>query len=623
MDSINYQTIAHYLNAGENERVIQLCHGISDLSERGDICHLLGLAYLRMGQPHLAVAHFEQAIISNSNNAQINFDLGIALLRVGELHKAYSILTKCYELEPGNPAIIEKLALVLTNLGKQNQAISLLEQYLSNDSNQPGIYNCLAYAYEKNGNLAKAEASIRSAIKYSPNSPEVYNNLGNILKARGNSEQAIKSFRQALKLKPDFSGVYSNLLLCMNYVPSIRLDEIFQEHRKWAEQCKQQEFECKSTKKIRSGKKIRVGYVSPDFRSHPVVHYFLPVLKNHDRNKFEIYCYAEVARPDIFSQEVASLSDSCINTCGISNHALAKKICDDNIDILIDLAGHTENNRLDVFALKPSPVQATYLGYPNTTGLSTIDYRISDNILDPEGSQRFYSEKLVRLPKGFSCFSPPKYYPDVYSPPYQRNEVITFGSFNNPAKFNKHIFKCWAKILESVPNSRLMLFRNTLGEQEKDNLTRQFVELGLHQHQITLLNRAPKIDSNLPPGRHYLRAMTEDVDICLDTFPWSGHTTACESLWMGVPVVTLYGDRPSSRLCASVLNQLELSFLIARNEDDYIKIATELAANPERLADLRSRLRQLMSSSIACDGKQFTGTLEKAYKKMYREREQV
>ena len=616
MDNMNYQKISHHLNAGENELVIQHCHKTKNLKERGDICYLLGLAYMRTGKPNLAITQFEHVININPDIPQIYFELGVALIQIGELKKSCNIFKTCLELEPNFPAAIEKLGFILTSLGQHKEAIEILQRFLSKDPNQPSLYNCLSYAYERLGDLAKAEASIRMAIKYSPNSPELHNNLGNILKAKGNSKEAIQSFRKALKINPDFSGMHSNLLLCMNYVPSVRPEEIFQEHKKWASQFKQLEHFPKSSVIKSSDKKIRIAYASPDFRNHPVAHFFLPIIRSHNRSKFEIYCYAEVANPDIFSQEIAKLADSWVNTCGMTDYALAKKICDDNIDILVDLAGHTDNNRLGLFALKPAPVQVTYLGYPNTTGLNAIDYRISDDILDPKGNQQFYTEKLIRLPQGFSCFSPPKFYPDVANSPYLKNGTITFGSFNNPAKFNTETFNVWSLILKAVPNSRLLFYRNVFRQQEKENIIKQFIKNGIHQDRIIVLNKAPNNDNKLPPGRRYLGVMSGEVDICLDTFPWSGHTTSCESLWMGVPVVTLYGDRPSSRLCASVLNQLELSFLVATNKDDYVKIATKLATQPELLSNLRSNLRQQMSSSILCNGKLFTPSLELAFEKM-------
>ncbi len=194
--------------------------------------------------------------------------------------------------------------------------------------------------------------------------------------------------------------------------------------------------------------------------------------------------------------------------------------------------------------------------------------------------------------------------------------TITFGSFNNPAKFNTETFKVWSQILKAVPDSRILFYRNVFGQQEKENIIKQFIAHDIQPDRIRVLNKAPKNDSKLPPGRQYLSVMSEKVDICLDTFPWSGHTTSCESLWMGGHVVTLYGDCPSSRLCASVLNQLELSFLVATNEDDYAKIATKLASQVELLSRLRSNLRQQMTSSILCDGKLFTPTLESAFEKM-------
>ncbi len=506
---------------------------------------------------------------------------------------------------------MNKAGLTLIQSGKYLKAIEILQQAIQLSAQDPQTNSYLAYACEQAGDYENAEKYTRITVDLRPQSPEAHNNLGNVLKLRGKAKEAIQCFRQALAIQPDFTGVYSNLLLCLNYVPEVSLAEIFEEHTRWASTITQPGNGEKISPTDNEHRKIRLGYVSPDFRNHPVTNFFLPVITHHNKQKFEVYCYAEVANSDRFSQEIAERCHSWVNTCALSDHELAEKIRSDKIDILLDLAGHTRGNRLGVFAMKPAAVQVTYLGYPNTTGLKSIDYRITDEVLDPVGSEQFYTEQLYRLPGGISCYRPPLFYPELETPPFNKNGYITFGSFNNPAKFNARTFALWAKVLDAVPNSRLLLYRNVFRAAEKASLTRLCAEHGIAKQRLTIMDQPPADDS-LPPARRYLRVMSM-VDICLDTFPWSGHTTACEALWMGVPVITLYGDRPSSRLCSSVLKQLDLSQLSAATENDYVKIAEKLAGQAETLNELRHNLRHKMQTSIIGNEKAFTRSLETFY----------
>jgi protein O-GlcNAc transferase len=290
---------------------------------------------------------------------------------------------------------------------------------------------------------------------------------------------------------------------------------------------------------------------------------------------------------------------------------IANLVRQDGIDILVDLAGHTAKSRLRFFAHQPALVQVTYLGYPYTTGLSTIQYRLTDAVADPPGEPTCHTEELIRLPQGFCCYAPPTNAPESGPLPAQQAGYVTFGSLHALQRLNADVLDLWAAVLRAVPTSQLLIFRHTLQGKMKENLHRQLVERGIDTSRIKLRNAFSKEDTS-----RYL-TVYQAVDISLDTFPWSGHTTACESLWMGVPVITLRGTRHAGRMVASVLTHLGLPDLIADTPEQYIEKAAQLAQDIDRLAKLRSELREKVKNSPLCDGKGFTRSLEEAYREMW------
>jgi predicted O-linked N-acetylglucosamine transferase (SPINDLY family) len=283
----------------------------------------------------------------------------------------------------------------------------------------------------------------------------------------------------------------------------------------------------------------------------------------------------------------------------------------DGIDILVDLAGHTAKSRVRVFAHKPAPVQVTYLGYPSTTGLTTVDYRLTDAIADPPGEESTYTEDLFRLPAGFCCFTPPPAAPDPNALPAPKVGYVTFASLHALHRLNPAVLDLWCSLLRALPAAHLLVFRHTLQGQTKENLRRQLTDRGIEPNRIDL-RQGPAKD-----GGRYLDVY-HDVDIALDTFPWSGHTTSCEALWMGVPVITLRGKRHAGRMVSSVLTQLGLQDLIAETPEQYLEIAVKLANDLDHLATLRTGLRERMKNSPLCDCKGFTRSLEVAYRQMWR-----
>ena len=398
----------------------------------------------------------------------------------------------------------------------------------------------------------------------------------------------------------------------LNYTDTLTPDSLFAEHARLGAQL--EAMSPSGDMSIRHGdrgQRLRIGYVSPDFRKHSVAYFLEPLLRAHNKNSVEVFCYAEVLRPDVVTDRFKSLADGWLFTVGMSAENLTRRIREDGINILVDLAGHTAKNRLSVFTCKSAPVQVTWLGYPNTTGLRSIDYRLVDAVTDPHGeADALAVETLVRLPDGFLCYDPPDEAPKPTPPPCANGAAITFGSFNNPAKLSAMTLDAWAAILGQLPNARLLL----KGKPFADQVTRElfldrFAQRGVATKRIELMAWVPNTTSHL--------AAYQEVDISLDPFPYNGTTTTCEALWMGVPVVALSGNRHASRVGASLLRRLNLDELIARDAGEYVQIAVNLADQRDRLADLRRRLRPRMTASPLCDAPAFARHMEAVYRRMW------
>ena len=358
-------------------------------------------------------------------------------------------------------------------------------------------------------------------------------------------------------------------------------------------------------------KRLRIGYLSSDFRAHSIAFFIEPLLIAHNRTNVEITCYANIGNPDPMTHRLRENADRWRNVWSLDDNELAGLIRNDGIDILVDLAGHTANNRLRVFATKPAPVQVTWLGYPNTTGLHEMDYRLTDEWADPTGtSDRLHTEKLIRLPHGFLCYYSLGDCP-VSESPFATNGYITFGCFNSSAKINSRILDTWCNLLTDVPNSRLLLKSKQLDSKYwQKSFFEAFKCRGIHSDRIEYRGHTSTLNEHLSTYSH--------VDIALDTYPYNGTTTSCEALWMGVPVVALAGDRHASRVSLSLLHQIGMDELIASTPDNYWQLAASLARDTDRLAKYRSTLRIRMSESPLTDAEGFARDIETAYRFMWR-----
>jgi predicted O-linked N-acetylglucosamine transferase (SPINDLY family) len=415
-------------------------------------------------------------------------------------------------------------------------------------------------------------------------------------------------------LKPDYPDAHTNLLFSTNYHRELSARAIFEQHRAWGETHGRTRAGLPPAPNSREPqRRLRVGYVSPDLRGHSVAYFIEPILAQHDRAHYETYCYAEIpkAKQDSTTERFKALSGHWVDTCGLSDRALAERVRADGIDILVDLAGHTANNRLRAFAYQPAPVQITYLGYANTTGMPAMHFRLTDQWADPPGQERFYTEELIRLPRGFLCYAPPQDAPAVSPLPAREAGYVTFGSFNVLSKISPQVVALWADILGALPNARLLLKNRAMTDADtREDYYRQFAEHGIARERLEMIGWTVSRQEHL--------ALYSRIDIALDTFPYHGTTTTCEALWMGAPVITLEGDRHAARVGVSLLSRLGLHELIAHEESEYMDKAITFAADLDRLAALRAGLRARMLGSGLCDGAAFTRELEEVYRKLWR-----
>jgi predicted O-linked N-acetylglucosamine transferase (SPINDLY family) len=432
------------------------------------------------------------------------------------------------------------------------------------------------------------------------------NLLGVTLARQGLIEAGLAALEAVPALAPDAAELQMNRLLHLNYDPARSPAALRQEHELWGERfAALQALPPVSPQRRDPDRRLRVGYLSPDLRRHSVAYFVAPLLLTHDRQQVEAICYASVARPDAYSEELRAMADGWVDVHRLDDRALAERIRADRIDILVELAGHTRDSRLLACAHRPAPVQIGYVGYPNTSGVAALDYRITDHLADPDGFDEHYCETLIRLPRCFLAYATPRHAPEIGPPPSQRTGHVTFGSFNNLAKINRAVIATWADILSALPDARLMLkSAGTADLVTRAALARAHAAAGSGPARLD--NRAPAA-----PARAH-RALDHAIDLALDPFPYPGTTTTCEALWMGVPVITLTGDRHAGRVGASLLATIGFEAGIAATAEDYVLTARVLASQPELLASCRRNLRAEMARSPLCDHPAHARAVEEA-----------
>jgi predicted O-linked N-acetylglucosamine transferase (SPINDLY family) len=492
-------------------------------------------------------------------------------------------------------------------LGKLQESLASYRDALAIRPNYAKAHNNLGNALQGIGKVEEGVASYRRALALKPDYAEAHCNLGLALQALGNLEEALASYHKALTIKPDYAVARSNLLFTL-LSSMVDLDTVYEEHCRWEKSHAMQHQPLQHQCDGDVNKRLRVGFVSADFRTHSVGYFLEAPFSSYDRERMTIYCYSNSHLEDETTARLRPLVKEWRNIVGWADEKVIDAIQADAIDILVDLSGHTRGNRLTVFARKPAPIQVTWLGYPGiTTGLTAIDYRLSDEVADPLGvADTLCVEQLIRLPNGHHCYHPSADAPEIGPLPMTSNRVITFGSFNNLTKITPEVVDSWVDILQAVPRSRLLLKNASLDSP------------GVRERYMSLFAASIEPERIIfkawVPSRQAHFALYNEVDIALDTFPFNGVTTTCEALWMGVPVMTWCGDRHSARLGASLLTRVSLEDLVASDINGYVTTTVTLAGDPERLEGLRSGLRDRMRASPLCDGVGFSHDLESMFR---------
>ncbi len=593
--------IQHH-QAGRRAEAEQLYRQILALEpQHPDALHLLGLIAQQAGAIEAATELVRAALAANPAVPIFHNSLGNLLADQGQFDGAVAAYRRALELEPDLAGAHSNLAGVLSEQGRLPAAITAYRRALELKPGYAMAHNNLGHALHATKQLDEALAAYRRALEIEPDFALALNNLGNVLKDLGRPEEGLACHRRAVVAPAVSPFIHSNLLAVLHYSPETTLAQIFEAHT---------EFDRRQAASFRAGRRphknsrdpdrpLRLGFVSPHFAFHPVGHFLVRCLENLDRLQFAAVCYSDTPASDGMTARLRAATTAWHEVAGLSDEALADRIRGDDIDILFDLAGHTAGNRLLVFARKPAPIQITWLDYVGTTGLSTIDYLIADLREIPPESERWYREKVLRMPDDYICYDPPTDAPAVGPLPALTCGHVTFASFNLPAKTTPEIVGVWAKILARVPDARLVLKNRGFDHSTTRRHYQQcFAEEGVAANRVELRGWSPPSD---------VLASYNQVDIALDTFPYNGGLTTCEAMWMGVPVVTCPGETFASRHGLAHLTAVGATETIAANLDEYVDLAVALANDLPRLASLRAGLRSRVAASPLCDGKRFAG----------------
>ncbi len=562
-----------------------------------------------------AQAAFAHAVAIDPGYAEAWHNLGLCRRALADRTGAVEALARAAELAPDFAPTHMARGVALTEIDDLPGAIAAFSRALELEPDSAEAMSNLGYARHQHARAPEGEALMRRALELKPDLLEARLNLANILADTGDIEEARQRFIGVLELDPGHFLALGSALLLSHYDPAESGASLLGLARDWARlaEARAPAATPPFANPALPGRRLRIGYVSPDLRDHACAYFLEPLLAHHDAREVEVFAYAELRKPpDAVTSRLRALVDHWCETRALSDSELALRMRADGIDIAVDLAGHTKLNRLPAFAHRPAPVIVSWLGYPGTTGMGAIGWRITDAIADPPGlPDAQYSESLVRLARPFLCYRPPQGAPEVAKPPQGRAGRVAFGCFNNPAKISGPVAQAWTRLLDAVPGSILVLkaFWNE-ARHAGPRARALFEAAGLAPERLAMRPWSGAVASHL--------AAYGEIDVALDPFPYNGATTTCEALWMGVPVVTLAGQRHSGRVGASLLAGAGLDELIARDVDDYVAIAAGLATDPPRLASLRAGLRPLVAASSLCDEPGFARAVEGAYRDLWR-----
>ena len=535
----------------------------------------------------------------------------ISLHRQGELAQAAQLYRQILDDSPDTVPALTNLGSILRQAGQLDEAIVLLQRAVAlPDANEHAAYN-LGNALRAAGRHQESVAAFRQAIDMKPEWAMAHCNLGVALADAGDQEGAEAALRRALMLEPDhalargnLAGLLSTRLMRLQYQPVVDESLLTMLAQDYGALCPAAVAQPKRPRN--AGEPLRVGFLSPDLCDHPVGFFLSPLLQHLDRQRIQPVLYSTGGRDDETRQALQQLG-AWVDVAHLDDASLLQNLRNHQMDVLIDLSGHTAGHRLPVLAQRAAPVQVSWLGYFATTGVPAMDYVLMDDWHVPAGAEDQFTEQVIRLPHSRFCYQPLAFAPEVSPPPCLTTGHVTFGSFNNTAKLNEAVLSLWAKLLHALPTARLVLKSYALSEEgQRQKMTQAFVDRGIAPERVDL--RGPSFHADL------LKAYA-DIDIALDPFPFTGGQSSCEALWMGVPVITWPQSRPVSRQTFAFLSLIGLPELVASDEADYVQIARQLASDPEQLRTFRDSLRERMRESPLCDAQEFAtawlATLEK------------
>jgi predicted O-linked N-acetylglucosamine transferase (SPINDLY family) len=625
--------------AGIYQRLLEI------LPDSHDIRHLQGLALFDLGQPIEGIRLMEETLARNPGAGHYYNNLGSRLIDHGEFRRAEELLMQGATRSPtcpatrynlGNalfrqgkylPAITcyrESLArqpdfamcdlqlgLALHNAGLRSEALAHYQAAVTAHPDDPALRINHGALLQSDCDLDGAAEAFRQAVRLAPQDATPLNNLAVVMKEIGDVGEATRLLRRCVELKPSSLEIHSNLILTLHYDPTATAEDLTAAHEAWNRQHPSPHLSHKNVPE--TGRRLRLGFVSPDLRDHVVGRALLPSFRRFDPARFELYCYGNTVA-DAVGEEFKSGCHAWRELGTKTAAQLAEAIAADGVDILIDLALHTSDNRLDVFALKPAPLQISWLGYPESSGVSTMDFRITDALLEPPTGNRIAhaNEKAWLLPDCWTCYEPPTGYPEVNALPSEAGKPFTFGSFNNNCKINGAVLDAWARILLATPGSRLQLLAKQGGHRRR--FADEFARRGVDAARILFADYLPSAPG-LSQGT--LLARYHEIDLALDTFPYGGMTTTLDALWMGVPVVSLVESRNLGRAGLSILSNVGLADFAAPSVDTYVETAVRTSQDEPALALLRSELRNRMRSSPLLDAEAYTRKVEQAFRDMW------
>ncbi len=576
---------------------------------------LHGLAYLALGarQSDDAERLIRRAIAIDPQSAPLQRALADILYPQGRSAETIAALERSIELQPTDASAYLNLAVLFCDQGRPKEAVDVCRRCIAINPNVVSAYTQAASILLMTGCPQDAGEFSRRAMELDPENFAANNNFGEAMRQLGRITEARPYLEKAFALSPQNPAAASNFLLSLQYDHALTPEQIAQRHFTWGALVASRTPVFESHSNVRDpARRLRIGYVSPDFRMHAVSTFFLPILLHRDRARFEVYAYANSRIEDPVTVQLRAACDRWRSIAGMSDEQVAQFIAGDAIDILVDLTGHMGDNRLPLFARKPAPIQITYLGYPGTTGLKAMDYRLTDMLADPVGmTESLHTEELLRLPRTAWSYTEPRDAPPVSNPPVLQSTHITFGSFNALAKLTSEGVGLWSNLLHQTPGSKLLIKARAFSSD--DGVARIRKQFAAHQIPANRLILLPHVR----PQREHLSDYAR-VDIALDTFPYHGTTTTCEALWMGVPAITLAGRAHVSRVGVSLLTSVGLSDLIAHSPEQYVQKAAALAADVERLQRIRKTMRQTMRTSSLMDGRAMAADVEAAYRQVWR-----